>query len=229
MLAQPGWPAFVNTFHIATITTSATSSPMSRSRSGLEPYPCSISVYSACASKRAGVNKTVCVISMSEFIKVKSYARFKRLLPTQQAKSFAEYIARHLAMLATCRMHFLMLPGSKTEAHEWRQRASRKPNANLVVPNHALYQAKLRPELSGIITTIRLVVHLAVDRSVTAWTPNSARAVFPLRLRLRLAGSRNQLLDRVRSVRHRNISNPDAKNRVRSRWSRDASQTTPSV
>ncbi len=28
MLAQPGWPAFVNTFHIATITTSATSSPM---------------------------------------------------------------------------------------------------------------------------------------------------------------------------------------------------------
>ena len=35
-----------------------------------------------------------------------------------------------------------------------------------MVPNHALYQAKLRPELSGIITTIRLVVHLAVDRSV---------------------------------------------------------------
>ena len=28
MLAQPGWPAFVNTFHIATISTSAMSSPI---------------------------------------------------------------------------------------------------------------------------------------------------------------------------------------------------------
>jgi len=50
---------------------------------------------------------------------MKSYARFKRLLPTQQAKSFARsYIARHLAMLATCQMHFLTLHASKTEAHE---------------------------------------------------------------------------------------------------------------
>ena len=60
-------------------------------------------------------------------------------------------------------------------------------------------------------------------------TPNSARAVFPLRPGLRFAGPHNQLLDRVRSARPRNISNPDAKNRARSRWRRDASQTTPSV
>src|ERR1700760_2442158 len=39
---------------------------------------------------------------MREFIKVKSYARFKRPLPAPQAKSFARsHIARHLAMLAT--------------------------------------------------------------------------------------------------------------------------------
>ena len=62
-------------------------------------------LYSTCASKRAGVNKTVCVTSMSEFIKVKSYARFKRLLPTRQAKSLASsYMVWHLAMLATCQM-----------------------------------------------------------------------------------------------------------------------------
>src|SRR6476660_10637159 len=60
-------------------------------------------------------------------------------------------------------------------------------------------------------------------------TPNLARVVFPLRVRLRFAGLRNQLLDRVRSALRRNISNRDAKNRVRSRWRRDASQTTPSV
>ena len=42
---------------------------------------------------------------MSEFIKVKSYARFKRLLPTRQAKSFVRsYAVRHLAMLATWQM-----------------------------------------------------------------------------------------------------------------------------
>jgi hypothetical protein len=42
---------------------------------------------------------------MSEFIKVKSYARFKRLLPERQGKSFARsHIARHLAMLATWQM-----------------------------------------------------------------------------------------------------------------------------
>jgi hypothetical protein len=42
---------------------------------------------------------------MSEFIELKSYARFKRLLMARQAKSFARsYIARHLAMLATCQM-----------------------------------------------------------------------------------------------------------------------------
>ena len=34
----------------------------------------SAELYSTCASKRAGVNRTVCVTSMSEFIKVKSYA-----------------------------------------------------------------------------------------------------------------------------------------------------------
>jgi hypothetical protein len=60
-------------------------------------------------------------------------------------------------------------------------------------------------------------------------SPNSARAVFPPRVGVRLAGSRNRLPDRVRSARSRNISNPDAKNRARSRWRRDASQTTPSV
>src|SRR4029453_5560535 len=66
---------------------------------------------------------------------------------------------------------------------------------------------------------------LYVDGSApTEWspylnvTPDSARAVFPLRIRLRLAGPRNQLLDRVRSVRPRNISNPGAKNTARSRW-----------
>ena len=91
MLAQPGWPAFVNTFHIATITTSATSSPMIV-EIGLGAVPSVL--YSACASKRAGVNKTVCVISMSEFIKVKSYARFRRLLPTRQAKSLASSTLR---------------------------------------------------------------------------------------------------------------------------------------
>jgi hypothetical protein len=31
-------------------------------------------LYSTCASKRAGVKRTVCVTSISEFIKVKSYA-----------------------------------------------------------------------------------------------------------------------------------------------------------
>src|SRR5262245_11863159 len=36
------------------------------------------------------------------------------------------------------------------------------------VPNHALYQAKLRPESSGIITTIRLGVHPTVDQGVPA-------------------------------------------------------------
>jgi hypothetical protein len=36
---------------------------------------------------------------------VKSYARFKRLLPERQGKSFARsHIARHLAMLATWQM-----------------------------------------------------------------------------------------------------------------------------
>src|SRR6476619_6404652 len=60
-------------------------------------------------------------------------------------------------------------------------------------------------------------------------TPNLVRVVFPLRVWLRFAGSHNQLLDRVRSVRPRSISNRDAKNRGRSRWRRDASQTTPSV
>jgi putative endonuclease len=60
-------------------------------------------------------------------------------------------------------------------------------------------------------------------------TPNSARAVFPPRTRLRFAGSRNQPLDRVRSARPRNISNRDAKNRGRLRWSRDALHMIPSV
>jgi hypothetical protein len=86
-------------------------------------------LYSTCASKRAGVNKTVCVTSMSEFIKVKSYARFRRLLPTRQAKSFARsYIARHLEMLATFRMRVPTLHASKTEARKGRQRASGKPD-----------------------------------------------------------------------------------------------------
>src|SRR5262249_45473158 len=64
----------------------------------------------------------------------------------------------------------------------------------------------------------------------TWWsTPNSMRAASRLLGWLRFAGSRNQLLDRVRSARPRNISNPDAKNITRSRWRRDASQTTPLV
>src|SRR6476660_5208132 len=42
---------------------------------------------------------------MSEFIKAKSYVRFKRLLPARQGKSFARSnAARHLAMLATGQM-----------------------------------------------------------------------------------------------------------------------------
>src|ERR1043166_1730335 len=36
------------------------------------------------------------------------------------------------------------------------------------VPNHALYQAKLRPELSGIITTICIAAHLGSARSSRA-------------------------------------------------------------
>jgi hypothetical protein len=64
----------------------------------------------------------------------------------------------------------------------------------------------------------------------TRWsTPNSAPAVFPPRIPLRFVASRNPLLDRVRSGRPRNISSPDAKNRVRSRWRQDASRTTPSI
>src|SRR6476660_3358759 len=83
----------------------------------------------------------------------------------------------------------------------------------------------------------RVVYH--VFRSRASWdrtrlalppsTPNSARAVFPLRVRLRFAGSHNQLLDRVQSARPRNISILDAKNRARSRSRPDALQTTPSV
>jgi hypothetical protein len=42
-----------------------------------------------------------------------------------------------------------------------------------VVPNHALYQAKLRPELSEIIITIRHVVHprylIASDVVIQVW------------------------------------------------------------
>ena len=87
MLAQPGWPALVNTFHIATIISSAISSPKII-ETGLGGLPSVL--YSTCPSKRAGVNKTVCVTSMSEFIKVKSYARFKRLLPARQAKSLLD-------------------------------------------------------------------------------------------------------------------------------------------
>src|SRR5678815_510075 len=120
MLAQPGWPAFVNTFHIATITTSAMSSPMIV-EIGLGAVPSVL--YSTCASKRAGVNKTVCVTSMSEFIKVKSYARFRRLLLTRQAKSLASsYIARHLAMLATWQMRVPTLHASKTATRKGRRR-----------------------------------------------------------------------------------------------------------
>src|SRR6478609_5359989 len=102
MLAQPGGPALVNTFHIATISTSAMSSPIIVAN-GLGAVPSVL--YSTCPSKRAGVKRTVCVTSMSEFIKVKSYVRFKRLLPARQGKSFARSnAARHLAMLATGQM-----------------------------------------------------------------------------------------------------------------------------
>src|SRR5580765_1774799 len=101
MAAHPGWPALVNTFHIATtITTVIAISQIQNNGPGACPWP--EAEYSTCANKRAGVNKTVCATSMSEFIKVKSYARFKRLLPERQGKSFARsHIARHLAMLAT--------------------------------------------------------------------------------------------------------------------------------
>src|SRR6188472_1029748 len=114
-----------------------------------------------------------------------------------------------------------------------------------VVPNHALYQAKLRPEYAACCLPRILFSRIwrAVAAATCDWrprqslflfrgqrsTPNSARAFFPLRIRLRFAGPRNQLPDRVRAARPRNISNPDAKNRARLRWRRDASQTTPSV
>src|SRR4029077_283274 len=104
MAAHPGWPALVNTFHIATtITTVIAISQIQNNGPGACPWP--EAEYSTCANKRAGVNKTVCVTSMSEFITVKSYVRFKTLLPAQQGKSFARsHIARHLAMLATWQM-----------------------------------------------------------------------------------------------------------------------------
>ena len=64
-----------------------------------------------------------------------------------------------------------------------------------------------------------------VQRSI----PNSARAVFRLRPLVHLAGSRNPSPGRDRSGRLRNILPPDAKNKARLRWRRDASQTIPLV
>src|SRR5512133_839524 len=95
-------------------------------------------------------------------------------------------------------------------------------------PNHALYQAKLRPEYAACCLPRILFARIwgAVAAACCDWrprqslfllrgqrsTPNLARGVFPLRTRLRFAGSHNQLLDRVRAAQRRNISNQDAKN-----------------
>ena len=60
-------------------------------------------------------------------------------------------------------------------------------------------------------------------------TPNWGPSAFPPRAPIRRAGSHNPRLDRAQFVPHRNISPRDAKNKVRSRSNRDASQTIRSA
>jgi hypothetical protein len=73
MLAQPGWPAFVKIFHQAAIIKIVNASQKIQN-SGPGAWPWDEDEYSTCASTLAGVSKTVCVSSMSNFIEVKSYA-----------------------------------------------------------------------------------------------------------------------------------------------------------
>ena len=94
MLAQPGWPALVNTFHIATITQQRDERSENHRDRAWRVYPVMMLNNRLVRASVRGVNKTVCVTSMSEFIKVKSYARFRRLLPTRQAKSLLDLTLR---------------------------------------------------------------------------------------------------------------------------------------
>ena len=73
MAAHPGWLALLNIFHIATTIKTVTAiSKIQNSGPGACPRP--EAEYSTCPSKPVGMNRTVCVIAMSKFIAVKSYA-----------------------------------------------------------------------------------------------------------------------------------------------------------
>jgi hypothetical protein len=71
--AQPGWPALEKIFQSAAIIKIANASEKTQNIGpGACPWAEWEYEYSTCASKRAGLSKTVRVISMSKFIGVKS-------------------------------------------------------------------------------------------------------------------------------------------------------------